>query len=147
MWPILPTYETVPMTSKVVSSNPAHGEVYSIQHQVIKFVSDWLVVSSTNKTDRHDITEILLKVALNIIPNQPTKILLKVALNTIPNQPIYKLLIYTVFYFITFQVNLVNWLVRQLKGMPYVNLMAMLTDRLQIKRCVLTSSRKEIQLS
>jgi hypothetical protein len=30
-------------------------------------------VSSTNKTDRHDITEILLKVALNIInqPNQP----------------------------------------------------------------------------
>ena len=27
-------------------------------------------VSSTNKTDRHDITEILLKVALNII-NQP----------------------------------------------------------------------------
>jgi hypothetical protein len=28
-------------------------------------------VSSTNKTDRHDITEILLKVALNTI-NQPT---------------------------------------------------------------------------
>jgi hypothetical protein len=24
----------------VVSSNPAHGEVYSIQHYVIKFVSD-----------------------------------------------------------------------------------------------------------
>jgi hypothetical protein len=30
-------------------------------------------VSSTNKTDRHDITEILLKVALNIIkPTKPT---------------------------------------------------------------------------
>jgi len=28
-------------------------------------------VSSTNKTDRHDITEILLKVAVNTI-NQPT---------------------------------------------------------------------------
>jgi hypothetical protein len=28
------------MTTKVVSSNPAHGEVYSIQHYVIKFVSD-----------------------------------------------------------------------------------------------------------
>jgi hypothetical protein len=27
-------------TTKVVSSNPAHGEVYSIQHYVIKFVSD-----------------------------------------------------------------------------------------------------------
>jgi len=27
-----------------VSSNPAHGEVYSIQHYVIKFVSDLLQV-------------------------------------------------------------------------------------------------------
>ena len=52
------------------------GEVYSIKHYVIKFVSDlrqvgsFLLgtpVSSTNKTDCHDITEILLKVALNII--------------------------------------------------------------------------------
>jgi hypothetical protein len=46
-----------------MSSIPAHGEVYSIQHYVMKFVSD-LVVSSINKTDNHDITEILLKVAL-----------------------------------------------------------------------------------
>jgi hypothetical protein len=30
----------VPITTKVVSSNPVHGEVYSIQHYVIKFVSD-----------------------------------------------------------------------------------------------------------
>ena len=30
----------VPITTKVVSSNPANGEVYSIQHYVIKFVSD-----------------------------------------------------------------------------------------------------------
>jgi hypothetical protein len=29
-----------PVTTKVVSSNPVHGEVYSIQHYVIKFVSD-----------------------------------------------------------------------------------------------------------
>jgi hypothetical protein len=54
------------------------GEVYSIQYYVIKFVSDTLVqagrwfstctpVSSTNKTDCHNITEILLKVALNTI--------------------------------------------------------------------------------
>jgi hypothetical protein len=28
------------ITTKVVSSNPAHGEVNSIQHYVIKFVSD-----------------------------------------------------------------------------------------------------------
>ena len=47
-----------------------------VQHYVIKFVSDLLqvggflrvpLISSTNKTDRHDITEILLKVVLNTI--------------------------------------------------------------------------------
>ena len=65
--------QSVPITTKVVSSNSAHGEVYSIQHWVIRFVSDlrlgrWFsLVSSTNETDRHDITEILLKVALNTI--------------------------------------------------------------------------------
>jgi hypothetical protein len=30
----------VPITTKVVSLNLAHGEVYSIQHYVIKFVND-----------------------------------------------------------------------------------------------------------
>ena len=65
------------ITTDVESSNHVHGEVYSIQQYVIKFVSDlqqvgpWLSpgtpVSSTNKTVRHDITEILLKVALNTI--------------------------------------------------------------------------------
>jgi len=62
--------QSVPITTKVVSSNPVHGEMYSIQHCVIKFVSDFspgTPVSSTNKTDCHDITEILLKVALNTI--------------------------------------------------------------------------------
>jgi hypothetical protein len=67
--------QSVPITTKVVSSNSAHGDVYSIQHYVIKFVSDWrqvggflrTPVSSTNKTDSHNITEIVLKVALNII--------------------------------------------------------------------------------
>jgi hypothetical protein len=32
--------QSVPITTKVVSSNPAHGEVYLIQHYAIKFVSD-----------------------------------------------------------------------------------------------------------
>jgi hypothetical protein len=60
----------VPVTTTVASSNPAHGEVYLIQHYVIKFVSDlrWVCtgnpVSFTNKTDLHDIAEILLKAAL-----------------------------------------------------------------------------------
>ena len=58
--------------------------MYSIQHHVIKFVSDFCQVCGFlhHKTDHHDITEILLKVVLNTI-NQ-TEILLKVALNT-PN--------------------------------------------------------------
>jgi hypothetical protein len=32
--------QSVPITTKVVCSNPVHGEVYSILHYVIKFVSD-----------------------------------------------------------------------------------------------------------
>ena len=52
---------------------PVHGEVYSIQIQyyVIKYVNDlqpclWFTpVSFTNKSDRHDTTEMLLKVALS----------------------------------------------------------------------------------
>jgi hypothetical protein len=62
--------QSVHIASKVVSSNPAHGEVYSIEHYVIKVVSDLrpdTPVSPTNKTDRHDIAEIVLKVALNTI--------------------------------------------------------------------------------
>ena len=65
----------MPITTKAVSSNPAHGDVYSIQHYVIKFISDFrqvggflqfisdfrqvggflqfIPVSSTNKTDGH----------------------------------------------------------------------------------------------
>jgi hypothetical protein len=65
--------QSVPITTKVVSSNPVHGKVYSIQHYVIKFVCDLRQVGgslstqvySINKTDRHEITEILLKVVLN----------------------------------------------------------------------------------
>jgi hypothetical protein len=32
--------QSIPITTIVVSSNPIHGEVYSIQHYVIMFVSD-----------------------------------------------------------------------------------------------------------
>jgi hypothetical protein len=63
-------------STDVMSSNAIHWEMYTIQHCVIKFVSYlWQIVfffpstpvSFTNKTDRHDIAEILLKVALNTI--------------------------------------------------------------------------------
>ena len=32
--------QSMPITTEVVSSNPVHGEKYSIQHYVIMFVSD-----------------------------------------------------------------------------------------------------------
>jgi hypothetical protein len=32
--------QSVPITTNVVSSNPAHDEVHYMQHYVIKFVSD-----------------------------------------------------------------------------------------------------------
>ena len=66
--------QAVPITTKVVNLNPAHGEVYLIQQYVIKVFSDlWQVgvffpgtlISSTSKTDCHHITEILLKLVLN----------------------------------------------------------------------------------
>ena len=58
-----------------MSSRSRSGEVYSIQHYVIKFVSDLrqvrflrvLLTSFTNKTDCYDISEILLKMAFEAI--------------------------------------------------------------------------------
>ena len=44
---------SVPITTNVASSNPAHGEVYSIQHYVIKFVSGRSVVFSGYCDVRH----------------------------------------------------------------------------------------------
>jgi hypothetical protein len=45
--------------------NPVHGEVYTIQHCEIKFVSDMWQVGGFLRVLHHDIAEILLKVALN----------------------------------------------------------------------------------
>jgi hypothetical protein len=69
--------QSVLIITKVVSSNPSHGEVFSIQHVVIKFAIDlqatgrWFppgsTVSSINKALCHNIAEILLKVALSTI--------------------------------------------------------------------------------
>jgi hypothetical protein len=38
--------QSVPITTNVVSSNPAHGEAYSIQQYVVKFVIDLRQVHS-----------------------------------------------------------------------------------------------------
>ena len=71
--------KSVPTATNVVSSNPVHGEVYSIQLCVIKFVSDrgrsvvFCMYSgfSTNKADLHNITVIVLKVALTTVTIHP----------------------------------------------------------------------------
>ena len=59
-------FTTTCAISACLEFEPVHGEVNLIQHYAIN-----LSVTSTNKTDHHDITEILLKVAINTInPNQ-----------------------------------------------------------------------------
>ena len=73
--------QSVPITTKVVISNPVHGEVYLIQHNVIKFVSDLQQVGgfslgtpvfSTNKTDRHNNSNIVESGIKHHIPTKPT---------------------------------------------------------------------------
>jgi hypothetical protein len=41
--------QSIPITTNVLSSNPTHGEVYSIQHYMIKFVSDLRQVSGFHR--------------------------------------------------------------------------------------------------
>ena len=65
----------VPIITNLVSSNPTYCKVYLIQLYVIKFVSDlrqvsvflWVLRFPPPKKRTATITEILLKVALNII--------------------------------------------------------------------------------
>ena len=57
--------QSVPIIPNVVSSNPAHGEGYSVQD----YAQSWWFslctpVSSINKTELHDITEVLFKAEL-----------------------------------------------------------------------------------
>jgi hypothetical protein len=73
--------QSVPITTQVVSSYPVHGEVQHLCDNVCRSLAtgQWFSlgtpVSSTNKTDRHDIIEILLKVALNTIKQtKPIKV-------------------------------------------------------------------------
>ena len=65
-------------------------KMYLIQHYVIKFVGDFRQVSvffrelrliSTNKADRHDITEILLKVALKTLTPYPNRAVMFVTIS------------------------------------------------------------------
>jgi hypothetical protein len=60
--------QPLPITTKVMSSNPVNGGVYSIQHYAIKFVSDLRQVGGflcvlrfppPTKLTRHDIPDIV----------------------------------------------------------------------------------------
>jgi len=73
---ITTTVQSEHIATNFVSSNPANSEVDSIQHYVIKYVNHLrqvggfsldTPVSSVNKTDHHNTTEILLKVAFKTI--------------------------------------------------------------------------------
>ena len=107
------------ITTYVVKSNPAHGEVYSIQHYLIKFVIDKAVgrcfsvgtpVSSTNENDRLHITEILLKVALNTINSpKPTKHSIENIPNKVRNIHPCEPLVYIVVCFLTKLVWFLMW--------------------------------------
>jgi hypothetical protein len=77
--------QPVPITTKVVSLNPVHGEVYLIQLYVIKFVSDLRQVDGflwvlwfPPPIKHQNIAEMLWKVALNTISqaNQSKNVLL-----------------------------------------------------------------------
>ena len=59
--------QSVQITTKVVSLNPTHGDKVCQWLAAGWWFSLGLPVSSSNKIDCHNITEILLKVALNTI--------------------------------------------------------------------------------
>ena len=64
--------QSVHIATNVESSNPTQGELYLIQHYVIKFVTDLREVGGFLRVLQfpppiHDIPEILLKVALSTI--------------------------------------------------------------------------------
>jgi hypothetical protein len=77
--------QSVPITTNVVSLNPTRARFtrYNIIWSSLSVATgQWFSpgnpVSSTNKTDHHDITEILLKVALSVLNQQTIRKLLSV---------------------------------------------------------------------
>jgi len=84
----------VAIINEVVSSKPVHSEVYSKQHYVIQFVNNlrWfsldIPVSSTNKTDRHDIAEIFFE--SDVKHHKPLE-LLKTSANRLISLPLVHL--------------------------------------------------------
>ena len=67
--------QSVPIITKSCSWRGVHDTTLYDKVCQLRAAGQWFswgtLVSSTNKTDRHDITEILLKVALNTITITP----------------------------------------------------------------------------
>ena len=67
--------QSVPITNDAVSSNLNQARCTTLCDKVCQWLATdrWFSMSSTNTTDRHDITEILLKISLYTIkPTNPT---------------------------------------------------------------------------
>jgi hypothetical protein len=65
--------QSVPIITNAASSNPKRGVLdTTLSDKVCQWFSPGTLVSSTNKTDRHDRTEIFWKMMLNIINLKPT---------------------------------------------------------------------------
>ena len=62
--------QSVPITTKVVGSNPVPREVYSIQHYVMKFVSDLFVRFIRNNFNQDVHTLGVTKIAVNPYVNK-----------------------------------------------------------------------------
>ena len=71
--------QSVPITTNIVSNLDT-----TFCNKVCQWFSPDTLVSSTNKTDRHDITEILLKVALNTIKQNQS--ILQCIINRVENK-------------------------------------------------------------
>ena len=75
--------QSEPITTNVVSLNPSWWDLLDATLcDTVCQTCDRSVVFSTNKTDHHDITELLLKVALNTI-NQTIKIVVECLVDSI----------------------------------------------------------------
>ena len=93
---------SVPVTTNVVCPNPAHGDVYSIQHYVIKFVCDLLrfpppikLTTTENSVEngiKHHILYLTLTLQERVCNNNEFFFLQYVCLNSIDKMKIKQLL-------------------------------------------------------
>ena len=110
---------SVPITTNVVSSNRAHGEVYSICDKVCQWLmaGRWFdtatLVSFTNKTVRPEITEILSKVAL-------THNTVTVSILTSRDHSQLKLVYCLIIYHINWNIHGIFWFLTRLWSTYFV---------------------------